>query len=217
VSVPGWPTLPPPPEQPEFPYPYPPERPVPRRTEPVAVPVVDLPSGDTVDQLLARRRVLVTGPLDSDTVNRVAAELMALDGRSADDVEVLINSDGGPLTEVVTLLDVIGAMRARVATTCFGRARGTAAVLLACGTGKRQASPSALISLHLGGDQRVEGRSDEVRAQLDELDLARRHLLGALATATGKAEDELVALVDRGQVTDVEQARQLGIIDAAAG
>ena len=77
------------------------------------------------------------GPLDGELVNGVAAELMALDGRSADDVELVINSDGGPPADVVVLLDVIGAMRAPVVTTCMGRAKGTAAVLLACGTGRR--------------------------------------------------------------------------------
>jgi ATP-dependent Clp protease protease subunit len=175
--------------------------------------MVDVPSGDTADQLMARRRVLLTGPLDSGAVNRVAAELMALDGRSADDVELLINSDGGPLPEVIVLLDVIGAMRANVATTCVGRAKGTAAVLLACGTGRRQASPNALISLRASGDVRVEGRADEVRAQLEELELARRHVVAAVAAATQHGVDEVDELLDRGGVLDADEARQLGVID----
>ena len=73
------------------------------------------------------------------TVTRVAAELMELDGRSLDDIELAVNSDGGSLGDVLGLLDVIGSMRARVATVCMGRATGSAAVLVACGTGGRLA------------------------------------------------------------------------------
>ena len=72
---------------------------------------------------------------------------MSLDGRSADDVELYINSDGGPLADVLTVLDVVGSMRAAVNARCVGRATGTAAVLLAGASGTRRATAHALISL----------------------------------------------------------------------
>lgn len=212
MTFPGWPASPP--DRPEIPYPYPPDRSIPRRTAPIAVPVVDLPSGDAADQLWARRRILVSGPLDAEVVNRVAAELMALDGRSAADVELLINSDGGSPADVVVLLDVIGAMRAHVATTCMGRAKGTAAVVLACGTGRRAATPSSVITLRIAWDERIEGRPDEVRSRLDELDLARRNVLRALVASTGRPEEVLSAALDGGPIVDADQALALGLVDA---
>lgn len=214
MSHPGWPFSPPP-DRPEIPGPYPPDRWTPTRTAPVAVPMVDVPSGDAADRLWVRRRILVSGSLDGELVNRVAAELMALDGRSADDVELVINSDGGPPAEVVVLLDVIGAMRAPVVTTCIGRAKGTAAVLLACGTGRRAATPSSVISLRMAWDERIEGRPDEVRSQLDELDLARRNVLRALVASTGRAVEELDDALDHGPLVDADQAVALGLVDAA--
>jgi ATP-dependent Clp protease protease subunit len=183
------------------------------RTAPVAVPMVDVPSGDAADRLWARRRILVSGSLDGELVNRVAAELMALDGRSAADVELLINSDGGPPADVVVLLDVIGAMRAPVVTTCMGRAKGTAAVLLASGTGRRTATPSSVLSLRIAWDERIEGRPDEVRTRLDELDLARRNVLRALVASTGRREEDLAEGLDRGPIVDADQAVALGLID----
>ena len=67
------------------------------------VPIVDFPSGDLEDRLFRRRRVLVSGPLDAETANRVSVELVALDGRSGDNAELYINSDGGPLADVLTV------------------------------------------------------------------------------------------------------------------
>lgn len=214
---PGPPEPPATPRTPEVPYPYPPVRPMPRRTGPVAVPMVDVPSGDPIDQLRSRRRVLVSGTLDAERVTVIAAELMALDGRSADDVELIVNSDGGPLDEVLVLLDVIGSMRAKVATSCLGRARGTAAVLVAAGTGRRRVAPNAVLSLRCEHAEQMDGPADEVSHRLEELALVRRQVVGLLADATGRPADELDAALDRGPVLDARGARQLGLVDAVDG
>ena len=68
---------------PEIPYPFAPGRDIPRRTEPVMVPMVDLPSGEPAERLFERRTILLTGALEAAAVTRLCAQLMALDGRSA--------------------------------------------------------------------------------------------------------------------------------------
>ncbi|MGH9272464.1 MAG: ATP-dependent Clp protease proteolytic subunit, partial [Ilumatobacteraceae bacterium] len=114
----------------------------------------------------------------------------------------------------VVLLDVIGAMRALVRTTCMGRAKGTAAVLLVCGTGRRAATPSSIISLRVVWDERIEGRPDEVRSRLEELDLARRNILRALVASTQRPAEDLAAALDGGPIVDADQALELGLVDA---
>jgi ATP-dependent Clp protease, protease subunit len=171
------------------------------------VPVVDLPRGQQA------RRVFVSGPLDTETVVRMSAELMELDGRSADDIEVVINSDGGPLADVLGLIDVIGSMRARVDTVCMGRATGTAAVLVACGTGRRRAGPHATISLRHRVPEQLEGASASLRAQLDDLEHVRRQVVAALARATSRSPDELDHDLDAGPMLDRSQATAAGLLD----
>jgi ATP-dependent Clp protease protease subunit len=188
-------------------------RPIPKREGPLLVPLVDVPRDDPAEELFARRRVLISGPIDAGTANRVMAELMALDGRSADRVELVVNSDGGRLADVVPVLDVIGLMRAPVRTVCIGRAIGTAAVLIACGTGGRRSAAHARISLRQVEPAGVEGSSRDLRWQLDELELLRRQVLGALARATGRPLDELAEELDHGELLDPEQAAASGLID----
>jgi ATP-dependent Clp protease protease subunit len=187
---------------------------MPRREGPLLVPLVDVP-GDRPATERGPRRVLLSGPLDAPTTNRVAAELMELDGRAADEVELLINSDGGRLADVLPLLDVLGLMRAPVRTRCVGRATGTAAILLACGTGGRQAARHALVSLRCTDQERIEGGPEVLRAQLEELDLVRRHVIDALAAATGRPRAELADDLDRGGVLDAAGAAALGVVDQA--
>ena len=134
----GEPSIPP-----EIPYPFPPGREPPRRSEPVMVPMVEVPSSEPSRRLFERRTILLSGPLDRAGVMQLCAQLMALDGRSEQDVELIINSTGGPPAEISAALDVIDVMRGRVNTTCVGTAQGTAAVLLVCGTGSRRAGRHA--------------------------------------------------------------------------
>lgn len=181
------------------------------------VPLVDVPPTDPMGALFARRQVLLSGPLGHETATRVVAELMALDGRAADEVEVLINSEGGRLAHVVALLDVIGLMRAPVSTRCVGRAMGTAAVVLACGTRRRTAAPHAVISLRCREAERVDGSADEVRRQVEELELVRRQIVSALSEATGRSQDELTQQLESGDVLDRDAAARLGVIEPLSG
>jgi ATP-dependent Clp protease, protease subunit len=210
VTVPSWPEVPSPPDWPPHPgWPYPPDRPTPMRQGPVLVPVVDFPGGGAPPP----RRVVVSGPLDTATVVRVSAELMELDGRSADDVELVVNSDGGSLGDLLGLLDVIASMRARVATVCMGRATGSAAVLVACGTGGRRAGVHATMSLRTRIVEHVEGPPDAIRARLDDLDHVRRNVVAALARATGRPASELDRDLDTGPMLDRAQAIESGLLD----
>ena len=71
---------------------------------------------DPVDRLRAQRRLLVTGALDHTSTDRLCAELMLADGLSADPIELIVNSPGGPADVVHAVIDVIGLLRAPLRT-----------------------------------------------------------------------------------------------------
>lgn len=62
--------------------------------------MVDIPSGDAWQRLAQQRRILVGRPLDRTATATPSAQLMALDGESTRDVEIVINSEGGPLSDI---------------------------------------------------------------------------------------------------------------------
>jgi ATP-dependent Clp protease protease subunit len=214
---PSWPPSPPPlpTPPPEIPYPYPPMREPPRRTDPVMVPLVDMPATAPTERLLQRRTILVSGLLDHDAVSTLCAQLMSLDGRSADDVELLVSSDGGPVDAIVAVLDVLDVMRARVNVMCTGRARGTAAVLVACATGTRRAGRHATLSLRLPGDTGDAGDAGgrELAGRLEETVLVHRTLVASVVRATGRSADAVEAELDHGGVLAPEAAVAFGLVD----
>lgn len=201
------------PDRPEIPYPYPPYREPPRRTDPLLVPTVGVPDGDPARRLFDRRTVLLSGPLDHDAATRLCAELMALDGESADDVGVIVNSPGGPLDEVSAVLDVIELMRAPLRTMCVGTAKGTAGIVLACGTGRRRAAPNATICMRLDQHQSVQGSAEDLARGAQEIDVLRGRLEHALVAATGQPADTIAGELDHGGLHGAVEAQALGLID----
>lgn len=204
-----------PPDHPEIPPLFPPREP-PQRTPPVVpviVPTVDTAAGAVRERLAEQRTVLVSGRLDGDAVTRLTAELMALDGMSSRDVELVVNSGGGPLSDVLPLLDVLDLMRARVNVTCIGAVSGTAVALVAAGTGHRRAAPHARFSLRGDQEQRIEGTTSDIVRRAEELAEIQRQYVVALAAATGQQEDFLARELDTGGVHSANEAVALGIID----
>jgi ATP-dependent Clp protease protease subunit len=198
---------------PEIPYPFPPLREPPRRTAPVAVPLVAMPSTDPRERLFERRTVLVAGRLDGQAVTQLCAELMALDGRAGDAVELVVNSGGGPLREIAAVLDVLDLMRARVHGTCVGMATGTAAALLACATGERRAGRNARITLRVEAAEQPPTSAAEAQRLAAEHTAQQTALAGALSRATGQTVAVLLEELERGGVRSAEEARSFGIVD----
>jgi ATP-dependent Clp protease protease subunit len=200
--------------QPEIPYPFAPGREPPRRTEPVMVPLVDLPSDRPTDRLFERRTILVAGRLDAAAVTQLCAQLMALDGRSPDDVELIVNSPGGPVTEIAAVLDVMELMRATLNVTCTGVAEGTAAALVACASGRRRAGPNARLRLRVEDEQAMTGSAAELNQRAEQRTVCRRQVADAVCRASGQPASVIERELERGGWHDAAAARELGLIDA---
>lgn len=201
------------PDYPEIPFPLPPQRTPPRRAEPVVVPMVSFGVGDAWGELAQQRRVLVSGPLDRHRVTELSATLMALDGASSRDVEIVINSGGGPVSEIFAVLDVMDLMRARTNTTVIGTAVGTAVAVVACGTGRRRAAANATLCLRIDDRRTLEGTPSNIVREAAELDALRGRFVATLAAATRLDEARLLDELEHGGAVTAIEARDHGIVD----
>lgn len=202
---------------PEYPRPFPPGREPQPRPEPVAVPLVDFGRGIVRDSLADQRRTLVSGTLHRETVTSLAAQLMAFDGSSSRDVEILLSSPGGPVSDILPVLDVFDLMRAKVTVTAIGSVSGTAVGLVAAGTGERRAAPHARFSLRIDATQSIHGAARDIALHAQELSHQRARYLAALSAATGLDEGALAEEIDRGGGHTADEALAMGIIDTIAG
>jgi len=172
---------------------------------------------DTFSHLFARRSLWLRTPLVHDAASQLSAELLALDRESADPIEVVINSPGGPLDAALTVIDTLDLLRAPVATLCLGQAMGTAAAVLACGlAGRRRVTPTSRVGLRLPPGE-ARGSAAQLAGQAEQLRSMRDHLALRLATATGQLPALIVIELDGGGFMTAEQAVGYGLADEIAG
>jgi ATP-dependent Clp protease protease subunit len=173
----------------------------------------------SLDELmLDQRKVLISGRLEPATVNRSAAMLMALDGRSAEPVTVVLNSPGGRLDDVVPLVDVIEVMRAPLELVVRGRAQATAAVLLVACPGRRIAGSTATISLRLEPEVPTSPlTSEQMVAEADRLASLRHQLAERVAARAGQTQQWVLDQLERGPNHPAPTALDLGLIDRIEG
>jgi ATP-dependent Clp protease protease subunit len=188
---------------------------------PVIVPSVPAQTvpwpDDPVAQLRAERRLLLTGPLDQPVADRLCAELMLADGRSADPIELIVNSRGGPTEAVLGVLDTIDLLRAPLATRCIGSAVGTAALVLASGTARRSVGANATISLRLAGDHRLDGDAATIARGAEALADVMDGLARRLATVSHLTIDEARDALRAGGHLSASDAVAVGLVDGIAG
>jgi ATP-dependent Clp protease protease subunit len=170
---------------------------------------------DAFSRLYARRSVWLPTVLDDDAANSVAVALMALDADSDEPIELVVNSAGGPVDAGLAVIDAMDVLRAPVATLCLGQAAGTAAAVLACGRGRRRATPTARLCLRLAASE-VAGFASRVQEHADQLQHRRDQLALRLASATGQLPALVAMDLDVGRFMTADQAVAYGLIDELA-
>ncbi len=171
---------------------------------------------DPYSKLLSERIVFLGTPIDDTATNDVIAQLMHLDYDAPDrDISLYINSPGGSFTAMTAIYDSMQFVGCDVETICLGQAASAAAVLLAAGTpGKRLALPGARILIHQPSfGEPVQGQTDDLRIQADELLRTRALLEELLAKHTGRPVEQITEDLERDKILDAAAAVEYGLID----
>lgn len=204
-----------PPEVPFPPQPGP-ERPAYPPVPTVPMPASPPPSEDlrslVYEQLLARRTVVVDRTLDAETATFVAAQLMTLDAESTQTITLMVNSPGGPLDAASAVLDTIDLVGGAVDTTCIGQAVGTAAAVVAAGTGRRRMGAGAQMRLRLA-EVDLSGSATHLDDDLAHLRTLQRALVDRLADITGQDRLLIERDIDRGRALSAAEAVAYGLVD----
>src|SRR5882724_4099947 len=169
---------------------------------------------DIYSRLLKERIVFLGGPIDSDVVNLVVAQLLFLASEDPKkDISFYINSPGGHVSAGLAILDTMNHIQPNVSTVCVGMAASMGAVLLSAGEkGKRFALPNAEIMIHQpsGG---AEGMATDIEITAKQILKLRERLNKILAKNTGQKLDKVANDVDRDYFMSADEAQKYGIID----
>jgi ATP-dependent Clp protease protease subunit len=173
-------------------------------------------SQDPYSRLFEERVIFLTTQIDDIAASDVISQLMVLENLDPErDITIYINSGGGSMTSLASILDTMQYIRPHVSTVCLGAASSAAAVLLAGGQkGKRYALPNSRVMIHQPSSPGGPGQASDIEIQARELDRMHKWLSTSLVTFTGKDAEEIDRDISRDKFLTAPEAVEYGIIDS---
>ena len=150
---------------------------------------------------------------DIDSLYSTIVKLDYLERINPDkDINLNIASYGGDVYAMLGLCDYIKKMSVKVNTHCVGTCMSAAAVLLACGTGKRTMSRHSTVMVHEGSAVEV-GKSTDVMRGVDHLKELQKDINQLLAEVTNKDVKFWKRMNRNDTYLDAKTCLEYGIID----
>lgn len=161
------------------------------------------------------RIVRLNDDVNDTSALEVIRKLKYLDARNPDkkDITLIINSDGGHVTQGLAIYDTMRSLKSDVKTVCEGRAYSMGAFLVAAGTpGKRYALPNCRMMFHeMSAGNR--GKNTDMKNYQVELDSLNDRMMDELSRFLNRRKGDLAKAFERDYYVDPEKAKELGAID----
>jgi len=171
-------------------------------------------SYDIFSRLLNDRIILLSEEVNDTTASLIVAQLLFLEAEDPEkDIQLYINSPGGPVTAGLAIYDTMLYVTPDVSTICVGMAASMGAFLLSSGAkGKRIALPNAEIMIHQpsGGSR---GQATDIQIQAQHIQKTKEKLDRILAENSGQPLEKVERDCERDYFMSAEEAKDYGLID----
>ena len=135
------------------------------------------------------REIWINGEFVQAMADDVVQRLLALDKESNDPIKIYINSPGGDVRAMFSIIDTRMVLKSPVYTINYGQASSAAAALFASGD-KRFITENAQVMIHEAWGVAL-GNADEVKEQSETLRELTDKYVRLLAQYTGQKEEKI--------------------------
>lgn len=176
----------------------------PMKCKVIVDPKMKIPLGASATDLFQMPHIIqVRGEFSEEMAEDFAHAFNAAENTGQEIIPVVIDSYGGDVYALMSMIDVMQASTKTVATIVTGKAMSAGAVLLTCGTeGYRFASPNATVMIHSAWETGLSGNADEVKVGADELMRLNKRLLEVMAKNCGQEKDYFTKIMVQKKNTD---------------
>lgn len=175
-------------------------------------------SMDLYSRLLDERIIMLTEEIDDTLASIIIGQLLYLQSEDATkDITMYINSPGGSVTSMWSMIDTMNLIKPDVSTVCVGLAASAASLILANGKkGKRFILPHAEVMIHqpLGGAQ---GQASDIAIQAQHILQTKNELHLFMADKTGQPLKKIEKDMDRDYFMGSAAAIEYGVVDKVIG
>jgi ATP-dependent Clp protease, protease subunit len=171
-------------------------------------------SMDLYSRLLDERIILLAEDFNDTMASIIVAQLLYLQSEDPNkDITMYINSPGGSITSMWSIIDTMNLIKPDVSTVCIGMAASAASLTLANGAkGKRFILPHAEVMIHQpsGGTQ---GQASDIEITAKHIMKSKDMLHKFMSDKTGQPIKKLEKDMDRDTFLDANEALEYGIVD----
>jgi ATP-dependent Clp protease, protease subunit len=169
---------------------------------------------DLYSRLLDERIIMLTDDFQDDMASSIVSQLLYLASEdSTKDITMYINSGGGSVTSMWSIIDTMNLIKPDVSTICIGMAASAASLTLANGAkGKRYILPHAEVMIHQpsGG---ASGMASDIEIKAKHIIRTKNLLHEFMSQKTGQTIKKLEKDMDRDTFLSAQEAVEYGIVD----
>ena len=128
------------------------------------------------------------------------------------DINLVLSSYGGDVYSMLGTIDYFKTLPVKVNTHCFGACMSAAAVILACGTGKRTMTANSTVMVHEGSAFEA-GKTSDVLKGADHLKKLQNNINRILGEVTNKSQEFWEGVSKQDTYLTADECLEYGIID----
>ena len=128
------------------------------------------------------------------------------------DINLVLSSYGGDVYAMLGTIDYFKTLPVKVNTHCVGACMSAAAVILACGTGKRTMSENSTVMVHEGSAFEA-GKTSDVLKGADHLKKLQSNINRILGEVTNKDQEFWEEVSKQDTNLTSEECLEYGIVD----
>ena len=128
------------------------------------------------------------------------------------DINLVLSSYGGDVYSMLGIIDYFKTLPVKVNTHCFGACMSAAAVILACGTGKRTMTANSTVMVHEGSAFEA-GKTSDVLKGADHLKKLLENINRILGEVTNKSQSFWEEVSKQDTYLTAQECLDYGIID----
>jgi ATP-dependent Clp protease, protease subunit len=171
-------------------------------------------SMDLYSRLLDERIIMLAEDFNDQMASIIVGQLLYLQSEDAEkEIKMYINSPGGSVTSMWSIIDTMNSIKPDVSTVCIGMAASAASLTLAAGTkGKRFILPHSEVMIHqpLGG---AEGQASDIEIRAKHILRTKELLHTFMVEKTGQPLKKIIKDMDRDFFMSAKEALDYGIVD----
>lgn len=132
----------------------------------------------------------IFGPVDENSASDFIENIVNAELNEKSTIEIIINTDGGDITETFAILDVLNYLKRHgvtISTIGLGKVMSAGLILLAAGTeGRRYIGQNARLMFHETWSEHAGGPYNEVKTEFKETKFTQEKYLETLSNITKK-------------------------------